>query len=112
MTRSTRIAVTALTALAVVAPAAQAKPATEPVQSKPSAMTVGQLHRVDGGQPVSLAPDSAVEITTLGSPVASPDGNGSPWIFVAAPLTLLVAAGAARKATKRTFVPRRHAHAA
>ena len=107
MRRSTRTILTVVAALAVTAPAASARTAAEPPQMAPGAhLTQGQLHRVDGNQPVALAPDSPVEVAPVQAPVGD-GGDLTPWIFVAVPLALTLAAGGARKATHKTLIPRR-----
>ena len=110
MTRSTRTILVALAVLAVAAPAAGARPATESPAAGPQ-LTQGQLHRIDGPQPVALAPESPfVEVAPVEAPAGGTDVT--PWIFLAVPVGLVLLVGGLRKATHRTVVPRRpHAHA-
>ena len=111
MRRSTRTILTVIAALAVAAPAAQARPAGDvPAPTGPQ-LTAGQLHRIDGPQPVALAPESPVEV----APVQAPASDGtdlSPWGYVAIPLVLVLAFGGLRKATHKTLIPHRGARVA
>jgi hypothetical protein len=106
MRRSTRTILTVVAALAVAAPAAQARPADDLAAPTGPRLTTGQLHRIDGPQPVALAPDSPVEI----APVKSPSGGTdlAPWGIVAVPFALILAFGGLRKATHKTLIPHRH----
>ena len=110
MRRSTRTVLTVIAALAVAAPAAQARPAGDSAQPSGTHLTVGQLHRIDGNQPVALAPESPVEV----APVQAPSGGSdiAPWGFVAVPFALVLAFGGLRKATHKTLIPHRRTHAA
>jgi hypothetical protein len=119
VTRFTFVCIVA--ALALSAPAAQARPAVDvgqrgagvkqPAVAPPAAgakLTSGQLHRIDGAAAVgSPAPRTAPSSV---APIESPLETGTdpaPWIFVAIPLGLLLALGGARKATHRTLLPHR-----
>ena len=113
MRTTTRTILTVVAALALAAPAAQARPAGDIAQPAAGThLTPGQLHRIDGAQPVALAPDSPVEIAPV---QAAPDGGGidvAPWGFVAVPFALVLAFGGLRKATHKTLIPHRRTHAA
>jgi hypothetical protein len=108
MRRFTRTALILAAVTAMAAPAAQARVASEPASpGSGSHLTVGQLHRVDGNQPVALAAAEPVEVT----PVSVPDAGGAdltPWLFIAVPLGLLLTAGGARKVSHKTLIPRRN----
>jgi hypothetical protein len=100
----------ALIALFIAAPAANARPATDTAASG-TQLTLGQLHRIDGNQSPAIAPAAPVEPTPVKTS-STPDDTGL-WILVSTPLALGIAAGALRKATHRTLIPRggSHAHA-
>jgi hypothetical protein len=112
MRRSTCTAVIAIAMLALAVPAAGARPAAESAKAGPGThLTPGQLHRIDGSQPVALAPASPVEVAPVET--AGPSGTDlTPWIFLAVPLALTLAAGGLRKAMHRTLIPHRRSHAA
>jgi hypothetical protein len=110
MRRSTHTILTVIAALAVAAPAAQARPAGELAPATGPQLTQGQLHRVDGNQPVALAPASPVEVAPV---QAAPSGgtDSTPWLLAAVPFALLLAFGGVRMATHRTLIPHRHSQA-
>ena len=126
MRKSTRFILTAAAALAVAAPAAQAKPAGEYVQSKPApavsnpniidgnliGLTAQPMHQVDGNL-VSLEPRGTGVVNPPSSPVVADTGTGTdstPWIIAAAAFAMLAAVGVSRKLQHRTLLPHR-AHA-
>jgi hypothetical protein len=122
-----RTILTVLAALSLVAvPAAQAKPASEYVQSKPTpavkapaiidgnlvGLSAQPMHQVDGGL-VALEPDGT-GVVSAPSPVVADTGSGTdstPWIIAAAAFAMLGAVGVSRKLQHRTLLPHRHAHA-
>jgi hypothetical protein len=107
MSRTTRSILTVIAALAVAAPAAQARPASEVAAPTGPQLSAGQLHRIDGPQPVALAPESPVEVAPV---KAAPTADGTdlaPWGIVAIPFVLLLAFGGVRLATHKTLIPHR-----
>ena len=106
MRRSTRTILTVVAALAVAAPAAQARPAGESAAPSGPQLTQGQLHRIDGPQPVAIEPSAPVEV----APVQAPTSGGTdfaPWGYVAVPFALVLAFGGLRKVTHKTLIPHR-----
>ena len=63
---------------------------------------------IDGHQPLDPPASTPVEITPVSAPATGGDGPDA-WVLVAVPLTVIGAAGAARKLTHRSLLPHRRA---
>jgi hypothetical protein len=102
----TALAVTAAVSLAAP-PAALARPARD-TPAPVVGLTPAQLRAIDGHQPLDPPASSPVEITPLSAPATGGEGPDA-WLLVAVPLTVIGAAGAARKITHRSLLPHRRA---
>jgi hypothetical protein len=110
MRRSSLTTIAVAAALAVAAPAAQARVAVDAAPPAPGThLSLGALHRVDGAQ--AAIPSSPVPVTDPAPVDTGGGGDPLPYVLVAVPLALGLAAGGARRATHRTFLPRRGSHA-
>ena len=104
MQRTLRTAVAVTTALTLsVAPAALARPAADPGAA--DHLTPAQLRAINGHQPADPLPPYPDVTEPL---AATDDGSGFPWVLVAVPVGLGVAAGAARISTRRLRIRPRH----
>ncbi|MEA2297027.1 MAG: hypothetical protein QOE86_4666 [Solirubrobacteraceae bacterium] len=107
---TTTVALVAAASLAAV-PAALARPAVDVVGSHPAAtadLTPAQLHAINGHQPVDPAPVTSGDLALPpAAPADTGGGSSVPWTIIALPFGVLLATGAARKASHRTVLPHR-----